>query len=658
MKKRAKQFLAIALSIVFSTQLIPNNVWEVFAETVTVYVTNPVTVAEVTGADTNYVVSSGNGLTVANGGKVEGTITLQDGGARLKVEAGGTVTGTIDDVYYSEITVDGTVSQLLSDEEGDWYLNSANVGNLKAASINRRCTLTGTTTVKNLSIYMDNLYSGSDGARLYVSDTLEILAEGVAPAHTQLEVTTDTKINNTHGAAMDVICNGVTYPISKPATNATIGDFYKMQVPSEMSLQETAGYTTPSTVSLVVKNNGLEDVLLQEPSSDEGLTKFAVSIQGEALGNSDIYSIPGEASENPNYYSIPAGASITLNVTPVTGLAVGSYTETMELPIYSSKKSIVSESNLKVETVSCDLKLEVNRKQGEGTIQTVNSYYGGTYEVTPGSSTNGTEHVTIEYKEKGAADSTYTKVKPTQVGEYEVRATFAQTEIYTEAVAKGAFQITYLPAPEQAYTFQGTKGENGYLTGDVAVVPAEGYRIAAQLDGDYVSSLKYTEDIKTVYLMKSATGEKTAGIVLDASGVKIDTQVPSITGAGNGDTLYKDTVSLTVYDENLSRVTVNGKAVEIKNGRAVLNLTSDGGATDYEIITKDEAGHEKKITVTVAAPWMELGVVPSGSSVRLTANQAYTFGDGIWQVEGDETDYTGGIQFYVGSDGAYVFKKQ
>lgn len=648
MKKRAKQFLAIVLSIVFSMQLIPNHVWEVFAETVTVYVRpgNEVTVTEVSGTDTNYVVASGClGLVVANGGRVEGNIILQDMSARLEVEAGGVVTGTITDNGYTRITIDGTVSQLITDESGNLYLNSADIGILKISNLNKSCVLTGTTTVGNLSIYFGNLTEGSNGARLSVSDTLEILAGGVAPTHTQLEVEADTKINNAYGAEMDVICNGVTYPISKSATGVTISDFYNIQSSSELSLQETVGYTTPSTVSLVVKNNGLEDVLLEKPSSEDGLTKFAVTIQGEA-------------SEIPDYYSIPAGESATLNVTPITGLAAGSYTETMELPIYSSKTSVASGTNLKVDTLSCALKLDVNRKIGSGSIQVADSYYGGTYKATPISSTNGTEHVTIEYKEKGAADSTYTTVKPTQVGEYEVRATFAQTDIYTEAAAKGAFRIAYLPAPEQAYTFGGTKGENGYLIGDATIVPAEGYLIAAQLDGNYVSSLKYTEDVKTVYLLKEATGEKTAGITVESAGIKIDTQVPTITGAEHGDTLYKDTVSLTVYDKNLSQLTVNGKAVEIKNGSAVLNLTSDGGVTDYEIIAKDEAGHVKKITVTVAAPWMKLGIIPSGSLVKLTANQAYTFGDGTWQVEGDKTDYTGGIQFYVGSDGSYVFKQQ
>ncbi|MBQ8147554.1 MAG: hypothetical protein IJ040_02060 [Lachnospiraceae bacterium] len=643
MKQRIKQILAVAISIVISMQLIPNNVWTtVFAATLhTIQDGDTVTITDESAAYNIYKVISGGRLVVADGGKVEGEIDASSVG-EVEVQAGGTVTNSIVAYEYAEITVAGTVENLDMGGNATLQLNSGLIKTLTASSATSAFSVIGSSTVQNLKIYPTNLNSGTNEAKIYADFTLEFAAAGAMPSHTKIEVTEDTIINNPHGTYADIICSGITYPIVTGATGVTIFDYYNVGISDEaLIMEEEVGYTTPAEGVFTIENNGLEPVMVELPFPDDFIVEYDTT-----------------QSSIPDYYSIPAGGKITATVTPKAGLAVGEYAETIEMHMLSGRESVASGANLELGSISCELNLSVNRKPGVGSIQVSDSYYGGTYAVIPSSATNGVANVKLEYKEQGADDSTFTTTQPTQVGKYEVRAFFAQTDEYNEVVTTKQFQIDYLPAPEGAYTFSGKKGTGGYFTENVTITPAEGYLIASQLDGNYTESLALTENMTSIYLMKADTEEKTAEIPLDTASVKVDIQEPAIIGAVNGSTIYKDKAQITVTDENLSALTVNGEAVQFRNGKAVLTLDAEYGSVEYVIVAKDKAGHEKKITVTVATPWLETGIIPSGSTVKLNAEQAYTFGSGTWQVSGDTTNYAGGVQFYVQTEGSYVFKKQ
>lgn len=84
----------------------------------------------------------------------------------------------------------------------------------------------------------------------------------------------------------------------------------------------------------------------------------------------------------------------------------------------------------------------VNKADGIGSV----SIEGWTYGDAPNipvceSTTNGIENVAYSYKVKGADDSTYTADIPTEAGGYTLRAVFAATDHYTEAVATADFEI-------------------------------------------------------------------------------------------------------------------------------------------------------------------------------------------------------------------------
>lgn len=296
---------------------------------------------------------------------------------------------------------------------------------------------------------------------------------------------------------------------------------------------------------------------------------------------------------------------------------------------------------------------------GRGSVTMADYYYGGTAPAPElKSETNGIAGVVVEYKKASEPDTAYTTKVPTQVGEYMIRATFPATESYAAVTAAAEFAIRYLPTPERAYSLNGTQGEKGYYTSSVTVVPAEGYLIADALDGDYAENLILTQDMEAgqIYLKKQATGEKTDGIAREA--VMIDQKVPAITAVKDGETYYKDSVQVVISDKNLSRIQINDDNIVVKGTEMTFTLSSNHGSEDYQIIARDVAGNETKVSLTVAAPWMKKGIIPTGELIRLKSDRAYSFGDGTWQVEGDTTSYAGGRSFYVKKDGEYTFTKK
>ena len=296
---------------------------------------------------------------------------------------------------------------------------------------------------------------------------------------------------------------------------------------------------------------------------------------------------------------------------------------------------------------------------GRGSVTMADYYYGGTAPAPElKSETNGTAGVVVEYKKASEPDTAYTTKVPTQVGEYMIRATFPATESYAAVTAAAEFAIRYLPTPERAYSLNGTQGEKGYYTSSVTVVPAEGYLIADALDGDYAENLILTQDMEAgqIYLKKQATGEKTDGIAREA--VLIDQRVPAITAVKDGETYYKDSVQVVISDKNLSRIQINDDNIVVKGTEMTFTLSSNHGSEDYQIVARDVAGNETKVSLTVAAPWMKKGIIPTGELIRLKSDRAYSFGDGTLQVEGDTTSYAGGRSFYVKKDGEYTFTKK
>lgn len=294
--------------------------------------------------------------------------------------------------------------------------------------------------------------------------------------------------------------------------------------------------------------------------------------------------------------------------------------------------------------------------EGVASVEQGDVNYGTKPDPKAETSTNTEKTAVIEYKEATSDDTTYRQTVPTAVGNYTVRATFAETEAYGEAVATTDFSIKYLETPEPPYTLVGTKGENGYYTSNVVVKPAKGYMISTELNGTYVESLTIQNSQSgTVFYLRNASGECTGALRLET--IKIKKQTPKLS-LENGKTYYGDSVDLVIKDACLEQVYLNGVLQNLNGTELILQLGSNNGKKKYEITAVDVAGNKKTILVTVAAAWMKTGIIPEGVPVNLETGNGYKLGTGNWKVAGDSTSYSGGTDFYVKKDGSYTFGKQ
>lgn len=294
--------------------------------------------------------------------------------------------------------------------------------------------------------------------------------------------------------------------------------------------------------------------------------------------------------------------------------------------------------------------------EGVASVEQGDVNYGTKPDPKAETSTNTEKTAVIEYKEASSDDTAYSQTVPTAVGNYTVRATFAETEAYGEAVATTDFSIRYLETPEPPYTLVGTKGENGYYTSNVVVKPAKGYMISTELNGTYVESLTIQNSQSgTVFYLRNASGERTGALRLET--IKIKKQTPKLS-LENGKTYYGDSQKLVIQDDYLSQVYVNGVLQNLDGTEFVLQLGSNNGKKKYEITAVDVAGNKKTILVTVAAAWMKTEIIPEGVLVNLETGNGYKLGNGNWKVAGDSTSYSGGTEFYVKKDGSYTFGKQ
>ena len=433
-------------------------------------------------------------------------------------------------------------------------------------------------------------------------------------------------------------------------------------------------YETTDHVYLLAEKdfkNSLAEIYLSHATKpleiDLGISRVAVDSEGTHLVTTDqeeqiCYPKAGYQEKFEAVYTVEDGYYIPENyaVGEQSGIQVTRLSST-QLKVSGIPTAPVVEIPLEAATKEEPETEEptTELQPGRGSVTMADYYYGGTAPAPElKSETNGTAGVVVEYKKASEPDTAYTTKVPTQVGEYMIRATFPATESYAAVTAAAEFAIRYLPAPERAYSLNGTQGEKGYYTSSVTVVPAEGYLIADALDGDYAENLILTQDMEAgqIYLKKQATGEKTDGIAREA--VLIDQKVPAITAVKDGETYYKDSVQVVISDKNLSRIQINDDNIVVKGTEMTFTLSSNHGSEDYQIIARDVAGNETKVSLTVAAPWMKKGIIPTGELIRLKSDRAYSFGDGTWQVEGDTTSYAGGRSFYVKKDGEYTFTKK
>lgn len=419
--------------------------------------------------------------------------------------------------------------------------------------------------------------------------------------------------------------------------------------------------STYTTVKPILAGNYTARVVLPENEIYFSVTMtddFSILSKLDGIGTFGIDNVYYGETVSPQ---ITSSTHSTNNATveyKVSGTDDSTYTSVVPTATGDYIARVILYENEKYNELVMTDEFSIFKLLGSGVLNANDSYYGGAFTIQLTSDTNDITSAVFEYKVAGASDDTYTTAKPVVVGNYTVRVTLPANDAYGQVVLTDDFRISFLPAPSSPYSISGTTGDNGYYITPVTITPAKGYLVSDKLDGNYTNSLIIDSSMTEggFYLLNTATGEKTAGIFTGA--FYIDIELPFI-DAIDDNVYYAEYVEISVKDENLSKITVNGEeVVNISNGTAVLKLNSEGGLKQYKIEVIDKAGNLKEITVVVAAAWAKSGVVPAGKSINLLKDYRYKLGEGQWQLDGDSTNYNGNITFYIKEEGEYTFVKQ
>ena len=157
-----------------------------------------------------------------------------------------------------------------------------------------------------------------------------------------------------------------------------------------------------------------------------------------------------------------------------------------------------------------------------------------------------------------------------------------------------------ITASIKAYYSNGSEyrvNSKNWLNSDYIVTAQEGWQLSLSkdADGDWQDKLTVSQessDGSLQFYVRNTESGVISEVISEA--YKIDKTAPLISGAEEGGN-YNAAVTLTITDDNLDSVTVNGESVELTNGKLTLK-PADGKQT---VIAKDLAGNTASLTITV-----------------------------------------------------------
>lgn len=157
-----------------------------------------------------------------------------------------------------------------------------------------------------------------------------------------------------------------------------------------------------------------------------------------------------------------------------------------------------------------------------------------------------------------------------------------------------------ITASIKAYHSNGSEyrvNSKNWLNSDFIVTAQEGWQLSLSkdVDSDWQDKLtvsQESEDGKLQFYVRNTESGVISELISEA--YKIDKTAPVISGAEDGES-YNTSVTLTITDDNLDSVTVNGEKVELTNQKLTLK-PAEGKQT---VIAKDKAGNTTSLTITV-----------------------------------------------------------
>ncbi len=373
------------------------------------------------------------------------------------------------------------------------------------------------------------------------------------------------------------------------------------------------------------------------------------------------------------------GGTITLKASWLGRLSAGDYT----LTIHYNPLGVAYVDNIGNDAPATTF-IDLSVQKAAGSVEITNDIskvYDGNVVSDVAYKASSTGSVTVEYKVRGAEDSTYTTTKPSAVNKYTVRVTVAADNTYTVASDTADFDITYLSAPSDPFDLSGTEGTGGWYTSNVTILPPEGYTVSSTLNGEYSGTLTISESAENVTIhLKDKSGQMTDAVSVGE--IKIDKDDPTITATGDTNSyLQNDTAKITVADSTsgVAKVEVkkdSGEFVDIttssesgysvtENGTYTFRVTDNAGRTKEAELRYNRIDAQKPVVTIVAThggesytsgAWtnQDITLTPKNETSNLgTTTYQYSVDGGEWQ------NYTSSIVISADTDAdgtVYAFR--
>ncbi len=264
-----------------------------------------------------------------------------------------------------------------------------------------------------------------------------------------------------------------------------------------------ARITDASDNSTVISSDGIV-LYTNAEAVTNGITYTRTSVDDVTArvnlnGNTVAGITNGNNSLTADDYNVSDDGTITFEASYLQTLAAGNYTLTVS---YNPLGVTYENRDGNEAPATTSLSLEVVRAQGSvSNVSDLSKTYDSTPVAAPTYSVAGTGAVTIEYKERDAADSTYSTTAPEDAGDYTVRVSVAANEDYAAASATRDFTIRPLDVTITGASVEATKEYDGTTS---AAVTSSG-TLSGAVSGDEVSITQGT----AAYDNKSAGTNKT-----------------------------------------------------------------------------------------------------------------------------------------------------
>ena len=313
------------------------------------------------------------------------------------------------------------------------------------------------------------------------------------------------------------------------------------------------------------------------------------------------------------------------------------------------------------ESASAESSFSINKREvTKAILNQKNAYVGQPLYPILETDSDGRDIAGYLYKPFDADDSAYSAYVPILPGRYTVKAVIPETSVYKASSCTDNFTLSYLDAPDEVFTIQGKEGKNKFYISDVYLKAPVEYLISAEYGGEYTDSILYSSSIKNVYLVRKSDGARTGAIAISGE-YKIDKEMPKFIGKteplSGSNTFFSDAFKLSVSDENLAKILLDGLEMDTNDSKADIVLDPANGAKKFSITAEDAAGNTSTVDITVKAEWLKTKIIPADKVLPLEDKESYKLDSGSWTVSGDNTVYNGGVSVYVNESGEYVFTR-